>query len=62
MRLFYFLAQVSRDGVPGEPGFQAQGWYLLLNLLVPILLGILLVGPVQWMEKRWTPIRGGGRG
>lgn len=61
MGLFRFIAQISGDALAGQPGFQAQTEYILLNLLVPILLGILLVGPVKWIEKRLAPSRGGGR-
>ena len=59
MELFQFLARIASDGDPGQPGFQAQHFYLLLNIVVPILLGVLLVGPVKWLEKRLAPSRGG---
>ena len=59
MELFHFLARISADGNPGRAGFQAQYAYLLLNIVVPILLGVLVVGPVKWLEKLLTPSRGG---
>lgn len=59
MEFFHFLARISSDADPGQAGFQAQGLYLLLNIAVPILLGILVVGPVKGLEKLLTPSRGG---
>jgi len=59
LELFQFLARISADGDPGQAGFQAQGLYLLLNIVVPILLGTLIVVPVKWLEKRMAPSRGG---
>jgi hypothetical protein len=59
MELFQFLARIASDGDPGRPGFQAQQLYLLLNIGVPVFLGILLTGPLRWLEKRLTPARGG---
>ena len=59
MEIFRFIAQISLDGNPGESGFQAQRFYILLNILVPVVMGALLVGPVKWIEKLVTPSRGG---
>ena len=61
MELWATLARLAADGDPRQPGFQAQGWYLLINLALPILLGVFLTGPVRWIERIF--IRGrGGRG
>ena len=55
------LAKLASDGDPRQPGFQAQGLYLLINLILPILTGVILIVPVKWIEKIF--IRGrGGRG
>jgi hypothetical protein len=59
MEFFHLLAGISSDADLRQAGFQAQRLYLLLNIVVPILLGILLVGPVKWLEKLLAPSRGG---
>ena len=53
------LAKLASDGDPRQPGFQAQGWYLLINLLLPILVGVILMGPAKWIEKIFSTGRGG---
>ena len=61
MDLWLILARLASDGDLRLPGFQAQGWYLLINLLLPILTGVVLIIPVRWIETIF--IRGrGGRG
>ncbi len=59
MDLWLTLAKLASDGDPRQPGFQAQGWYLLINLLLPILVGVILMGPVKWIEKFFSTGRGG---
>jgi hypothetical protein len=58
MDLWVTLAKLASDGDPRQPGFQAQGWYLLINLLLPILVGVILMGPVKWIEKIFSSGRG----
>jgi hypothetical protein len=59
MDLWSILGNLALDGDPRQPGFQAQGWYLIINLILPILMGALLIGPVKWIEKIFSPGRGG---
>jgi hypothetical protein len=59
MDLWATLAKLASDGDPRQPGFQAQGWYLLINLILPILVGVILTGPVKWIEKIFSTGRGG---
>lgn len=59
MDLWSILAKLALDADPRQPGFQAQGWYLLTNLVLPILMGVILIGPVKWIEKILNPSRGG---
>jgi hypothetical protein len=59
MDLWVTLAKLASDGDPRQPGFQAQGWYLLINLILPILVGMILMGPVKWIEKIFSTSRGG---
>ena len=58
MDLGSILAKLASDGDPRQPGFQAQGWYLLVNLLLPLLMGVILIGPVKWIEKIFSTGRG----
>jgi len=59
MELWSLLARLASDGDPRQPGFQAQGWYLLSNIILPILTGVVLIGPVKWIERIFSAGRGG---
>jgi hypothetical protein len=59
MDLWLILAKLASDGDPRQPGFQAQGWYLIINIILPILMGVILIGPVKWIEKIFSTGRGG---
>jgi hypothetical protein len=59
MDLWSTLAILASDGDPCQPGFQAQRWYLIINIVLPILTGVLLIGPVKWIEKIFSPNRSG---
>jgi hypothetical protein len=59
MDLWSILAHLASDGDTGQPGFQAQGGHLLINIIVPILMGVILIGPVKWIEKLFGTGRGG---
>jgi len=59
MDLWSILSKLASDGDPRQPGFQAQGWYLIINIILPILTGVILIGPVKWIEKIFNRGRGG---
>ncbi len=59
MELWSLLARLASDGDPRQSGFQAQGWYLLINIILPILTGVVLIGPVKWIERIFSTGRGG---
>ena len=59
MDLWSILAKLALDADPRQPGFQAQGWYLIINIILPILTGVVLIGPVKWIEKIFSRGRGG---
>jgi len=59
MDLWLILAKLASDGDPRQPGFQAQGGYLIINIILPILMGVILIGPVKWIEKIFSTGRGG---
>jgi hypothetical protein len=54
MDFWSLLARLASDGDPRLPGFQVQGWYLLINLILPILIGAVLIIPVKWIERIFT--------
>lgn len=45
------LLKIVTDAAPERPGFQASPLYILLNLVVPLILGILLTWITQLIEK-----------
>jgi hypothetical protein len=59
MDLWSILSKLASDGDPRQPGFQAQGWYLIINIILPILTGVILIGPVKWIERIFNTGRGG---
>jgi hypothetical protein len=59
MDLWAILAKLASDGDPLQPGFQAQGIYIVTNIILPILVGVILIGPVKWIEKLFNTGRGG---
>lgn len=46
-----FVLKIVTDAAPEQPGFQASPTYILLNLAVPLILGILLTWITQLIEK-----------
>jgi hypothetical protein len=59
MDLWSILAKLASDRDPCQSGFQAQGWYLLINIILPILTGVVLIFPVKWIEKIFARGRSG---
>ncbi|MBA4392960.1 MAG: hypothetical protein C0407_05355 [Desulfobacca sp.] len=51
MGVLEFLLKIVTDAAPQRPGFQTSPWYILLNLAVPLILGILLSWITQFIEK-----------
>jgi hypothetical protein len=51
MSLFEYLLTVATDADPMERGFQAKPMYIFLNMVVPVILGILLGGLLKMIEK-----------
>jgi hypothetical protein len=59
MDLWATLARLASDGNSRQPGFQAQGIYIVINIILPILVGVILIGPVKWIERIFNTGRGG---
>ena len=46
-----YLIKFAVDAAPHHPGLQTQPLYLVLNLTLPLLLGIVLAWITRFMEK-----------
>jgi hypothetical protein len=46
-----YLSNIAVDTARQEPGFQAHPLYVFLNLLIPVLIGLLLSWIVKFVEK-----------
>jgi hypothetical protein len=46
-----YLIKLVVSAAPQHPGSQARPLYILLNLAIPIILGILLSWITQYIEK-----------
>lgn len=51
MDILTFIAEISRDAQPGTPGFQAQAPYVLLNVAVPLVAGIVVAVGLRTIER-----------
>jgi hypothetical protein len=51
MGVLEYLIKMALDAAPQHPGFQTQILYILLNLALPIMLGIVLAWITRFMEK-----------
>ena len=51
MGVLEYLIKMAVDAAPRHPGFQTQIPYILLNLALPIMLGIVLAWITRFMEK-----------
>jgi hypothetical protein len=62
MRSFEYLWRMGSDADPGQRGFHADPLYLLLNLAVPLLLGVLLGTVIKIVERMVRMKRGKRKG
>jgi hypothetical protein len=46
-----YVIKIAVDAAPQHPGFQTQPLYILLNLAIPIMLGIGLAWITRLIEK-----------
>ncbi len=51
MGVLEYLIKMAVDAAPQRPGFQTRTLYILINLALPILLGIVLAWITRVMEK-----------
>ncbi len=58
MESLEYLIKIAIDAAPQKSGFQIQPLYVLLNLTIPILLGILLNWINRLIEKGWVHLLG----
>ncbi len=52
------LIKLAIDAAPQNPGLQIQPLYVVLNLALPILLGIILAWLTKLVEKGLTRLLG----
>ncbi len=53
-----YTIKMITDAAPQQPGFQTKPLYILLNLVIPIIIGILLTWITKLMEKGLTLLLG----
>jgi hypothetical protein len=53
-----FVIRLAVDAAPHQPGLQTQPLYWVLNLALPIFLGIILAWITRFMEKGLTHLLG----
>ena len=53
-----YVIKLAVDAAPHHPGFQTQPLYMVLNLTLPILLGMGLAWITRFMEKGLTRLLG----
>lgn len=53
-----YVIKMAVDAAPQHPGFQTQPLYILLNLAIPIMLGIVLAWITRFIEKGLTRLLG----
>jgi len=58
MGVLEYVLKTATDAAPENPGFQTQPMYILLNLAIPIILGILLASINKLIEKGLTRFLG----
>jgi hypothetical protein len=46
-----FVIKSALDAAPHHPGFQTRLLYIVLNLTIPLLLGIVLAWITRFIEK-----------
>ncbi len=51
MGVLEYVLKTATDAAPAHPGFQTQSMYIILNLAVPIILGIILASVTKLLEK-----------
>ena len=51
MGVLEYLISTAVDAAPQHPGFQAHPLYIILNLSIPIILGVGLAWLTRIMEK-----------
>jgi hypothetical protein len=51
MRFLEYLLRIAADADPIKRGFQAKLMYIFLNIVVPVILGILLGSLMKIIEK-----------
>lgn len=61
MGILKYLVNMAVDAAPHHPGFQTQALYILLNLAIPIMLGIVLAWITRFMEKGLLGLLGENR-
>jgi hypothetical protein len=61
MRSFEYLWRMGGDADSGQREFHADPLYLLLNLAVPLLLGVLLGILIKIVERMVRMKRGRGK-
>ena len=58
MGVLEYVLKTATDAAPEHPGFQTQPLYILLNLAIPIILGLLLASITKLIEKGLTRFLG----
>lgn len=53
-----YLIKLAVNAAPHHPGFQTHSLYIVLNLTLPILLGMGLAWITRFMEKGLTRLLG----
>ncbi len=59
MGVLEYVINLAVDAAPHHPGFQTQPLYIVLNLILPILLGIILAWITRFIGKGLTRLLGG---
>jgi hypothetical protein len=52
------IIKIAVDAAPQHPGFQTQPLYIVLNLTIPIIIGIGLAWITRFIEKGLTRLLG----
>jgi hypothetical protein len=61
MALLEYILRTATDAAPHHPGFQTQPLYVVLNLVSPLILGILLAWVTKLLEKALNRLLGDKR-
>jgi hypothetical protein len=58
MGVLEYVIKLAVDAAPDHPGFQTHPLYIILNLTIPIMLGIILAWITRFIEKGLAQLLG----